>query len=282
LRVEHLDRRGDLVSQLRFAVTTQDLRTVVLLRRQLRQERTRARPFLMLRPGEGSASTAVIRRSIRSLLRMPLSRLGRVAALGAAAGVAAGMAARGTTPAVLVCGVLLFVVGLDLIEPLSQEIDHPDRADDLPVDPGWLHIRLLVGPVLVAVVPALPGAAACSVVAPGTATAALALAVPITWSGMTGSVVNALRDDVLTGPAENVFVPPEMSGMKEVIVLLIPLIVSTIGSTSILALRARPDVPTAVRLLVALGAYLVMFGWWVVQRGHLRRKWSRIKAEAMP
>ena len=48
LRVEPLVRRGDLVSQLHFAVTMQDLRTVVLLRRQLRGEQPRARPWIRL------------------------------------------------------------------------------------------------------------------------------------------------------------------------------------------------------------------------------------------
>src|SRR4051794_41361499 len=36
--------RTELVGQLRFAVTLQDLRTVLVLRRQLAQERPRARP----------------------------------------------------------------------------------------------------------------------------------------------------------------------------------------------------------------------------------------------
>jgi len=45
LRLEPLARRGELVSQLRFAATVQDLRTVVLLRRQLRAEALRDRPW---------------------------------------------------------------------------------------------------------------------------------------------------------------------------------------------------------------------------------------------
>ncbi len=282
LSVEHLDRRGDLVSQLRFAVTTQDLRTVVLLRRQLRQERPRDRPLVVVPATDGGPSSAVIRRSVHSLLRMPLARLGRVVALCAAAGVAAGMAARGTTPAVVVCGILLFIMGLDLIEPLSQEIDHPDRADDLPVEPGWLHLRLLVGPVVVAVVPAMAGAAACAVVEPRATVAALAFAVPVTWSGMTGSIVNALRDDVLTGPSESILMPPEVSGVTDVVRLLLPLVMSTLGSLSILALRAEPTVGTAVRLEVAIGGGLAAFGWWVRKRADLRRAWSTMKAEAMP
>ena len=46
LRLEPLARRGELVSQLRFAATSQDLRTVVLLRRQLRAEALRNRSWL--------------------------------------------------------------------------------------------------------------------------------------------------------------------------------------------------------------------------------------------
>jgi len=45
LRLEALARRGELVSQLRFAATVQDLRTVVQLRRQLRSEMLRTRPW---------------------------------------------------------------------------------------------------------------------------------------------------------------------------------------------------------------------------------------------
>jgi hypothetical protein len=282
LRIEHLDRRGDLVSQLRFAVTTQDLRTVVLLRRQLRQEQARRRPlfaFPQVGSGEGAAT---IRRSAQSLLRMPVARLGRISALGAAAGVAAGMAARGTTPAVLACGVLLFVMGLDLIEPLSQEIDHPGRADDLPVDAGWLHLHLLVPPLALAVVPALGWALAFTVVDPDLAVGAFVLAVPITWAGMTGSVVNALRDDAAGPASESVMMPPEMTGMKNVIVMLLPLIVSTLGCVTILALRVDASIGSEVQLVAALGAFLGAFGWWVRKRTDLATSWSVMKQEAMP
>ena len=48
LRLEPLARRGELVSQLRFAATSQDLRTVVLLRRQLRAEAPRNRCVVRL------------------------------------------------------------------------------------------------------------------------------------------------------------------------------------------------------------------------------------------
>ena len=132
LRPEPLVRRADLVSQLHFAVTMQDLRTVVLLRRQLRGERPRptrgspsARPALGGRRRRGGAAGAAC--------PLPAARLARMAVLAIGAGVAVVAVLRGTTPAVLVVvGVALYLLGLDAIEPLSQEIDHPDHTDGVP------------------------------------------------------------------------------------------------------------------------------------------------------
>ncbi len=60
LRLEPLARRGELVSQLRFAATVQDLRTVVQLRRQLRSEALRRRQWgqrhAPSRPGPGTVT----------------------------------------------------------------------------------------------------------------------------------------------------------------------------------------------------------------------------------
>ena len=53
--LEALARRSALVAQLRFAVTMQDLRTVVLLRRQLNQEQARRHPWLRLRPARSGS-----------------------------------------------------------------------------------------------------------------------------------------------------------------------------------------------------------------------------------
>jgi hypothetical protein len=280
LRIEHLDRRSDLVSQLRFAVTTQDLRTIVLLRRQLHQELPRQQPWTPVPSLGTGTNAAAIRRSLASMMRAPIARLGRIVTLGAGAGIAAGMAARGTTPAVLVCGLLLFVMGLDMIEPLSQEVDHPDRTEQLPIDPGWLHLRLLAGPALFAIAPAIAGAVTFALVDPPAAVAALALALPITWAGMTGSVVSTLRDDSTAEPDANVMLPPEMTGTKDVIVLLIPLVVSSLGTTAILALRTVPAVSTAIQLVVALVAYVVLFGWWVRKRADIGQGWAEAKQGA--
>ncbi len=54
--VEASERRASLVGQLRFAVTMRDLRTVILLRRQLAQEGARRRPWARIGAGTGSLS----------------------------------------------------------------------------------------------------------------------------------------------------------------------------------------------------------------------------------
>ena len=56
LSIEAARRRAGLVAQLRFAVTLQDMRTVVLLRRQLAQEKPRNRPWIRTRPGRPAAA----------------------------------------------------------------------------------------------------------------------------------------------------------------------------------------------------------------------------------
>ena len=48
LSLEALSRRSSLVSQMKFAVTLQDIRTVVLLRRQLSQEHMRVKPWIKI------------------------------------------------------------------------------------------------------------------------------------------------------------------------------------------------------------------------------------------
>ncbi len=67
-----------------------------------------------------------------------------MAALAGGAGLAAVAVIRGTTPAFVAMGVLLFLIGLEAVEPLSQEIDQPGLTDGLPIDRGRLHVHLLV------------------------------------------------------------------------------------------------------------------------------------------
>ncbi|MGH9183761.1 MAG: hypothetical protein ACRDZ9_08170 [Acidimicrobiales bacterium] len=147
--LEAARRRAGLVGQIRFAVTLYDLRTVMLLRRQLAQERARGRPWLALPPGVG-ARFPVMARDWRGLLRFPAVRVARMGALGAVAGLAMRGVWSGTTPLLAVAAVVLFVVALDAIEPLSQDADRPYRWAPLPVRDGALLLRHLAAPVAAA------------------------------------------------------------------------------------------------------------------------------------
>jgi hypothetical protein len=191
MSLEAAEHRGRMAAQLRFALSLQDLRAVVLLRRRLAAEEPRPRPWLRLEGrawGAGRSdgvSAAVRRRGLQSLLRWPATRILRVVALGIVAGFAAAGAWKGTTPLVIVAGAALFVAALDALEPLAQEMDHPARRDSFPIAPGRMATAALAvpaaalalttavgvgiavavlglpaGPILIAVIPAAAGAVA--------------------------------------------------------------------------------------------------------------------------
>jgi hypothetical protein len=263
--LEALSRRSALVSQLRFAVTMQDLRTVILLRRQLNHERTRRRPWVQLRR---PSRWVAWRRSWYGLLRFPAVRLARMAATAAVAGIALGVVATGTTAALLVAMAALYLLGLEVLEPLSQEIDHGDRTDQLPVDRGGLLAHLLVAP-LVALVPfaAIGGVAAAITIAladgpiaPGAMAAVAILAVPVTVAGTCGSIFSVVRDapDPLAAANQQAFLPPEVAGFGTAIRTLLPLVISMLGVLMVLFARGahvlEPTDATAVMGGAARGA----------------------------
>ena len=149
LSLEAAERRGRLVSGLRFAATFQDLRTVMLLRRQLSSELPRSRPWIALRPAR--RGPMVWRRDWRGILRWPAMRVARLTVMGILVGLSTAAAWAGTTPMIVVAAAAMFVAALDAVEGLAQEIDHPDRRDSLPVPTGILHVRHLAAPAVVMV-----------------------------------------------------------------------------------------------------------------------------------
>jgi hypothetical protein len=147
ISLEAARRRATLTDQLRFSASVQDLRAVVLLRRQLASETPRHRPWLRLR-APVLASRPIPRRGAQSFLRWPLPRLVRSLVLGIVAGALAVGAWSGITPLAALPGVILLVVAFDLVEPLAQEVDHPLRRDLLPLAPESLIVSHLVTPVI--------------------------------------------------------------------------------------------------------------------------------------
>jgi hypothetical protein len=224
MSLEAADHRGRLAAQLRFALSLQDLRAVILLRRRLAAEEPRARPWLRL-PGadpsarsgrlgawRGGPGAAVRRRGLHSLLRWPTTRVLRVTALGVVAGLAAGGAWRGTTPLVVVAGAALFVAALDALEPLAQEMDHPTRRDSVPVLPARLAISALAVPTGVLAATTLVGVGVAVAVRGGPAGPMLVSVLPATAAAVAGGTASLLLEPVSAAELMSRYPVPEAAG----------------------------------------------------------------------
>jgi hypothetical protein len=272
------ERRSSLVGQIRFAATLQDIRTVIVLRRQLAMELPRLRPWVRL-PSRGVGRFPVWSRGWRGVLRWPAARVGRMVLLGAVAGLALRGAWEGTTPLVAVAGIALYIAGLDAVESLAEEVDRPTRSRTLPIDAGRLHVRHL--PVAVAVMVATGLVAAVAAVAAGPSLQAAAVAAVCVIPGALGGVAGAVVSVVSTGPddATLAIAPPEVAGLGLVIRSAWPLVVAVGGTLPVLAARAAADAgrsPTGAAAGAGVGIALAfaLIVAWVRQRDDLRAAWA--------
>jgi hypothetical protein len=296
LRLEALARRGELVSQLRFAATVQDLRTVVQLRRQLRSETLRTRPWGQrrrpTRPApagsaggrtpstgrpDGHPSPLVVwRRDSRSLRRLPAARLTRIALLAALGGVGGALTVSESPLFGLVLLGSLFFVGLESLEPLSQEIDRPDVTDSIPIERGWIYAHHLAAPAVLLAAVAVIGAGAAVILDPDLGAMAFAVAIPMVWAGALGPVVVTVLDapsapsptTLLGRPrdAETSFVPPEFAGFSTALKTLLPVAISAVGTAPVFVARFAGDASSVGRSLVALGLFTGLIVVWVRRR----------------
>jgi hypothetical protein len=265
--LEAAERRSVLVGQLRFAATLQDVRTVIVLRRQLAMELPRIRPWVRV-PARGHDRLPVWTRGWRGVLRWPAARVGRAALLGAVAGLAARGAHEGTTPLLLVSGLALFVAALDGVEPLAQEIDHPSRADVLPVPAGSLHLRhvpvVAVSMLLVSLVGAVVGVA----VAPTVEAVEIAAAALVPAAlGAAASGIASVVAGAPSAPSETAMLaPPEAAGMRMAVRAAFPPAMAVFGTVPVLEPAVAPFVVVVFGLVcVWLRLREQVRGWWVEQ-----------------
>ena len=271
--LEALARRSALVSQLKFAVTLQDVRTVVLLRRQLSQEHMRVKPWVKV--PRVLRRDVVVGRGLRSMMHFPLRRVIRMKLLNITAAVALVLTWRGTTPLVVVAGLALFVLGLDVVEPLSQEVDQPDRTDALPLERGYLMAKHLVVPALASLV-FLPASVLVAYIMEPTASTvgyAFLLGFIALLGGVAGAAINAVKGapDPLGGANESLALPPEVSGLGTVIRSAWPPAVSIIACLPVLALRHGVEnqgdiLGNTLRAVGGVVILLVLVSGWVRQR----------------
>lgn len=277
--LEAAERRSTLVGQLRFAATLQDLRTVIVLRRQLAMELPRLRPWVRLRV-RGTGHWPVFVRGLRGVLRWPAARVARLVLLAVVAGLCLRGIWTGTTPLLVLAGLAMFVAGLDTVEPLAQEVDHPSRRDASPIDAAAIHLRHVptgvVGQLLVAAV------AMGVAVAPGgghvpAAVAAVGL-VPLAVGGLGGALVS-----VLSGPPTMSgswsLAAPEAQGMRLAFRTAWPPGIAIIGVLPVLFARnavehGRTGTSGAVPFAVLATMVFVVVCGWVRVRDDIGTWWS--------
>ncbi len=141
LSLEASRRRAGLVSQIRFALTMQDLRTVVLLRRRMAQSGHRAKPWIPV-PRSTGLRAPFLRRTLHSVVRLPGGSLVRIALLLVASATCFAVASHTLPVLALLPGLFLFVIAYDVLEPLAQEADHPTRWTAHPLPNGLVVTRL--------------------------------------------------------------------------------------------------------------------------------------------
>jgi hypothetical protein len=265
ISVEAAMRRAGLVSQLRFAVTLQDVRTVVLLRRQLAQERPRSTPWLRTARG-AKRLPAVWRRDWQGYLRFPLLRLVRMLGLGVLAGLSLGVVWRGVTPMIVAAGLALYVAAFDAAEPVAQEVDHPTRWESYPVDPGRLLVQHVPAAFVVMVVLGLVAAVAALPLVPARVVVELTpmLIVPVAFAGALAGIIGTAQGapDV----ARMSGLGPDMMGIVLLGRLVLPPAIVVVALAPLLAAGTDPEalalreVSNAVTwpLLVLVGAFVYL------------------------
>jgi len=287
LSLEALSRRSALVSQMKFAVTLQDVRTVVLLRRQLSQEHMRVTPWVKVPPA--LRRDVIVGRGFRSLMHFPLRRIFRMTLLTMTAAAALVAAWRGTTPAIVVAGIAMFVVGLDAVEPLSQEVDQPDRTDALPIERGLLMTKHLIVPAIAMFPFFLSGVVVAYLLEPRVSTIgyAIVIGIPAALAGVAGASINAVKGapDPVGGANAGLALPPEMSGMGTLLRAAFPPAISILGCMPVIVLQrslnSSPD-PLSVTVRTSLGVLLVLglVAGWVRQRDAIGAYFRNITQQA--
>jgi len=264
--LEAARRQAGLAAQLRFALTMQDVRTVILLRRQLAAEGPRHLPWVRLPAGR--RARPVWRRDWQGVLRWPAARVLRLVLLGVAAGLAAAGAWRGTPALVLASAAALLVAALDSVEGLAQEADHPARSETLPLPPGRLLIRHLPAPSVVML--AVAAVAVAVAMAPGGASTALTVgalvAVPAVLAAVCGAALS-----IDTGPVNPLEV--ELFGSAKLFIRSFgPTVLAVAGVLPVLAAKAAVDaggaaaagaVPAAAAVLMLVAAVAA----WLAREG---------------
>jgi hypothetical protein len=236
----------------------------------------------------GTGRWPVFVRGLRGMLRWPAARMARHVLLGVVAGLALRGAWTGTTPLVLLAGVAMFIAGLDAVEPLAQEVDHPSRRDASPLPAAAIHLLHVPMGLLSMLVTAAVAGVAAGVPGPGRLPGALAafLVVPLAMGGLGGALVSVLAGPVSMSEGWSL-APPEAQGMRLAVRTAWPPAVAVIGAAPVLLARSavadgRAAVAGAQPLVVASALLFGVICGWVRVRDDIAAWWKAQMELAQP
>ncbi len=266
--IPDLDRRAGLAQLLLFTAQLLDLRGFLRLRMVLANESARNKPWLRL-PWPQAPKWGIWQRHVRSLLRWPIWRVGRVVVLGVLVTGLLAVTVSGSSYLILGAGALVYFLCMDLLEPWWQEVEHGGLTERLPVATPWLYRRHLVGALVSGCV---LGAIAVVVMAvsrvPGEGVAVAAITViPATLGGLLGASVRAGAPGTrLDRIAENfTSVTPQgtidFGGMARAARIILPLVPAIVG-----LVPAAVSGGVSQRLVAAVVAVAIEVVWFLLLR----------------
>jgi hypothetical protein len=267
LSIEAARRRAGLVAQLRFAVTLQDMRTVVLLRRQLAQETPRNRPWI--RMARGGRLPPIWRRDWQSYLRFPVPRVLRMLALAIVAGLSLGAMWRGAVAMFIVAGLALFLAAYDAVEPIAQEVDHPTRWESYPDDSGRLLILHLPAAIVTMVFVCAVTTLSALVLVPGNVVGQLAVPMILTVAVCT-TVAAAVSTSMGSPDVGSLMaLGPDLLGFVLAARLVAPPAIAVVSLMPLLAAGTDPDMIQSAKVSNAVFYPLILIfgaGMWLRYR----------------
>jgi hypothetical protein len=192
---------------------------------------------------------------------------------------------------VLVAGFAMFIAGLDGVEPLAQEVDHPSRRDSSPRESGEIHVGHI--PVSILVLLVTGGIAALVAMVPGAGEVpgdvAGLLAVSLALGGASGALVSVLGfQGSGSGTADTLAViQPEAQGIRLAFRTVWPPALGVIGALPIIAATTavedgNPGAPAAAAALGGVAALFALVCMWVRVRDRIAQWWRDQMDQAFP
>ncbi len=283
ISMERAHHRSRLVAQIRFAFAQQDIRSLLLLRRQLGFETPRSRPWFTIKGGGRiEQRVPVLVRDARSYARWPLARATRVALLMVVAGLSLGAMWRGTTALIVVAAIAIYLAAIETIEPLSQELDHPGMLELIPIVAGRVVLMHVLSGILAMTVVwlGIGGIAALASLDWQISAAVSIAALPAASAAVAAAALSIRRFD-----SPSMTMPEEVEGPRMILRLLWPPALTLFGTIPVLVARnaaQRGDsvIPPAINLTVIVAIVAAIAVSWIRFRDEVISATANFNPEA--